>query len=188
MITKEAVRQACKSQRAALSIADCESWAPKLCHEIVQLPQYEQAQSIMAYLAMPKEANLDDVIEHALQAGKRVYVPVCTDKTTMIAVRLHNLHDVVHGVLNIRVPKEPYEIIDPKDIDFVLVPGAGFDRHGGRMGMGNGYYDRFLKELSPSNYIGVAWEAQIMENPIPMERYDQRMPAIVTEQGVIHVI
>ena len=65
MITKEAVRQACKSQRAALSIADCESWAPKLCHEIVQLPQYEQAQSIMAYLAMPKEANLDDVIEHA---------------------------------------------------------------------------------------------------------------------------
>ena len=38
------------------------------------------------------------------------------------------------------------------------------------------------------NYIGVAWEAQIMKNPIPMERYDQRMPAIVTEQGVIHVI
>ena len=176
MITKEAVRQACKSQRAALSIADCESWAAKLCHEIVQLPQYEQAQSIMAYLAMPKEANLDDVIEHALQAGKRVYVPVCTDKTTMIAV------------LNIRVPKKPYEIISPKDIDLVLVPGAGFDRHGGRMGMGNGYYDRFLKELSPSNYIGVAWEAQIMKNPIPMERYDQRMPAIVTEQGVIHVI
>lgn len=188
MITKEAVRQACKSQRAALSIVDCESWAPKLCHEIMQLPQYKQAQSIMAYLAMPKEANLDDVIEHALQNGKRVYVPVCIDKTRMIAVRLHNLQDVVHGVLNIRVPKEPYEIINPKDIDFVLVPGAGFDQHGGRMGMGNGYYDRFLKELSPSNYIGVAWHVQIMENPIPMEHYDQRMPAIVTEQGVIHVI
>ena len=46
----------------------------------------------------------------------------------------------------------------------------------------------FFKGLSPSNYIGVAWEAQIMKNPIPMERYDQRMPAIVTEQGVIHVI
>ena len=141
----------------------------------------------MAYLAMPKEANLDDVIEHALHAGKRVYVPVCIDKTTMIAVRLHNLDDVVHGVLNIRVPKEPYEIIDPKDIDLILVPGSGFDRNGGRMGMGNGYYDRFLKELSPSNYIAVAWQAQIMDKPIPMERYDQRMPTIVTEQGVIHV-
>ena len=105
----------------------------------------------------------------------------------MIAVRLHNLDDVVHGVLNIRVPKEPYEIIDPKDIDLILVPGSGFDRNGGRMGMGNGYYDRFLKELSPSNYIAVAWQVQIMDKPIPMERYDQRMPAIVTEQGVIHV-
>ena len=103
-------------------------------------------------------------------------------------MRLHNLQDVVRGVLNIRVPKEPYEVIDSTDIDLVLVPGAGFDRQGGRMGMGNGYYDRFLKKLSPSNYIGVAWEAQIMKNPIPMERYDQRMPSIVTEQGVIHVI
>ena len=187
MITKEAVRQACKSQRAALSIADCASWTSKLCQEILQLEQYEHAQSIMAYLAMPKEANLDDVIEHALHAGKRVYVPVCIDKTTMIAVRLHNLDDVVHGVLNIRVPKEPYEIIDPKDIDLILVPGSGFDRNGGRMGMGNGYYDRFLKELSPSNYIAVAWQVQIMEKPIRMEGYDQRMPAIVTEQGVIHV-
>ena len=69
----------------------------------------------------------------------------------------------------------------------ILVPGSGFDRNGGRMGMGNGYYDRFLKELSPSNYIAVAWQVQIMDKPIPMERYDQRMPAIVTEQGVIHV-
>ena len=187
MITKEAVRQACKSQRAALSIEDCESWAAMLCDEIVHLPQYEQAQSIMVYLAMPKEANLDDVIEHALQSGKRVYVPVCVDKITMIAVRLHNLDDVVRGVLNIRVPKEPYEIIDPTDIDLVLVPGAGFDRYGGRMGMGNGYYDRFLKELSPTHYIGVAWNAQILDESIPMERYDQRMPAIVTEQGVIYV-
>ena len=50
-----------------------------------------------------------------------------------------------------------------------------------------GYYDRFLKELSPTHYIGVAWNAQILDEPIPMERYDQRMPAIVTEQGVIHV-
>ena len=188
MITKEAVRQACKSQRAALSIADCESWAPKLCHEIVQLPQYEQAQSIMAYLAMPKEANLGDVIRHALEHGKSVYVPVCTDKTTMIAVRLKSLESITRGVLNIRIPSEPYEVINPHDLDLILVPGAGFDRQGGRMGMGNGYYDRFLKELSSSTYMGVCWAIQIWDEPIPMDELDQRMNKIVTEQGVIHCV
>lgn len=85
MNTKEAVRRACKSQRAALSVADCNTWTTLLTKQIVNCPEYISANAIMAYLAMPKEANLDDVIRHALEHGKSVYVPVCTDKTTMIA-------------------------------------------------------------------------------------------------------
>lgn len=188
MLSKEAVRQACKSRRAALSVADCKAWTDDLTSVITNLDQYKQANSIMAYLAMPKEANLDPVIEHALQSGKSVYVPVCVDKTRMIAVRLYNLQSVVNGVLNIRIPMEPYETINPKEIDFILVPGAGFDQHGGRMGMGNGYYDRFLQELSPSTYMGVAWQAQILDTIIPMDDHDRRMPAIVTEQGLVDII
>ena len=188
MNTKEAVRQACKSQRAALSVADCRQWTSILTNQIVNSPEYISAKNIMAYLAMPKEANLDDVIRHALEHDKSVYVPVCTDKTTMIAVRLKSLESITQGVLNIRIPAEPYDIIDPCDLDLILVPGAGFDRQGGRMGMGNGYYDRFLKELSPSTYMGVCWAIQIWDESIPMDELDQRMNKIVTEQGVIHCV
>ena len=188
MNTKEAVRQACKSQRAALSVADCRQWTPMLTNQIVNSPEYTSAKNIMAYLAMPKEADLDDVIRHALEHGKSVYVPVCTDKTTMIAVRLKSLESITRGVLNIRIPSEPYDIIDPHDLDLILVPGAGFDRHGGRMGMGNGYYDRFLKELLPSTFMGVCWTVQLWETPIPMDELDQRMSKIVTEQGIIHCV
>lgn len=136
MNTKEAVRRACKAQRAALSVADCNTWTTLLTDQIVNSPEYISANTIMAYLAMPKEANLDDVIRHALEHGKSVYVPVCTDKTTMIAVRLKSLESITRGVLNIRIPSEPYEVINPHDLDLILVPGAGFDRQGGRMGMG----------------------------------------------------
>ena len=187
ILSKEAVRQECKSRRAALSMDDCKEWASLLKQQILSLDAYKNAQSIMAYLAMPREANLDAVITHALAEGKAVYVPVCTDKETMIAVRLRSMDDVVRGVLNIRIPPEPYEIMDPTNIDLILVPGAGFDEQGGRMGMGNGYYDRFLSKLSPAQYMAVAWEAQIWDTPIPMETYDQRMPAIVTERRVIHI-
>ena len=68
------------------------------------------------------------------------------------------------------------------------MPGAGFDRHGGRMGMGNGYYDRFLKELLPSTFMGVCWAVQLWDTLIPMDELDQRMSKIVTEQGVIHCV
>ena len=102
MNTKEAVRRACKSQRAALSVADCNTWTTLLTKQIVNCPEYISANAIMAYLAMPKEANLDDVIRHALEHGKSVYVPVCTDKTTMIAVRLKSLESITRGVLNRR--------------------------------------------------------------------------------------
>ena len=70
MNTKEAVRRACKSQRAALSVADCNTWTTLLTKQIVDCPEYISANAIMAYLAMPKEANLDDVIRHALEHGK----------------------------------------------------------------------------------------------------------------------
>ena len=67
MNTKEAVRRACKSKRAALSVADCNTWTSMLTEQIVNTPEYKSAHTIMAYLAMPKEANLDDVIRHMFQ-------------------------------------------------------------------------------------------------------------------------
>ena len=185
MDTKEAVRLACKTKRAALRAEDCEQWTIALTREIVKLSQYKKAQKIMLYLAMPREANLDAVITQALQDGKDVYVPVCTDKTTMIAVRLHSLSDVTTGVLHIRIPNEPYDIINPSELDHVLVPGVGFDYRGGRMGMGNGYYDRFLSILRPEQFIGVCWNMQILSQEIPMEDYDVRMTQLITETGLL---
>lgn len=185
MNSKESVRQAGKARRAALSNEVCQQWAKGLCKEIIKLPAYKKAKSLMLYLAMPKEANLDGVITEALADGKKVYVPLCVTKTKMVAVRLFSLDDIEYGVLHIRVPKKPHQIVDAHQIDLILVPGLCFDKAGGRMGMGNGYYDRFLADLDSTKYIGVCWSMQILESLIPMEQHDHRLPALVTELGYI---
>ncbi len=178
---KSNLRLAYKARRQAMQEADCAQRAQHLVTHIKSLTAYEQAESIMAYLAMPKEANLDALIEDALAAGKTVYVPICIDKTRMIAAKLASLEAVDRGVLNIRIPKAGYETIEAIALDLILVPGVAFDETGGRLGMGAGYYDRFLAPVPSNKCIGVGWDIQVSAENLPMNSYDKRLGGLVTD-------
>lgn len=178
---KSTLRLAFKARRQAMLAEDCKVRAQALVEHIKSLQIYKNAQSIMAYLAMPKEANLDALIESALASGKTVYVPVCVDKTHMIAAKLTSLDDIDRGVLNIRIPKAGYDTIDASALDLILVPGVAFDETGGRLGMGAGYYDRFLGPVQTHKCIGVGWDTQVSEELLPMESYDKGLGGLVTD-------
>jgi 5-formyltetrahydrofolate cyclo-ligase len=69
----------------------------------------------------------------------------------------------------------------------VIVPLVAFDRRGGRLGYGGGFYDRTLEMLraaQPTMAIGFAYEAQEDAN-LPLEPTDQPLDLIVTERGII---
>ena len=79
------------------------------------------------------------------------------------------------------VKKNLREFIDAKKIDCVIVPGAAFDVHGKRLGLGGGYYDRFLKLAENAKKISLAFDFQILEN-IPTEPHDLPVDFIITEK------
>lgn len=71
-----------------------------------------------------------------------------------------------------------------------LVPGLGFDRSGGRLGRGRGYYDRFLAEtdtkrkahgLRPLLKIGIGFHEQVVEE-LPCEMHDVKLDAVLTDR------
>jgi len=83
--------------------------------------------------------------------------------------------------------------VDQKEIDLVVVPGVVFDKRGGRLGYGRGYYDRFLRSKSIRSrmgrshqcvVIGLAFDLQIA-GKIPLVEKDVRVDKIVTESGII---
>lgn len=111
------------------------------------------------------------VIEGAGQPLKfRAWTPDCT---------------MIDGPFGAKVP-ERGDWITP---EIVIVPLVAFDREGGRLGYGGGFYDRTLEGLravKPTLAIGFAYAAQEMD-VLPLEPTDQPLDLIVTEQGVIEI-
>ncbi len=68
--------------------------------------------------------------------------------------------------------------------DMLFVPLLAFDRAGGRLGYGGGYYDRTLAALPDAAAIGFGYADQEVAR-VPMSAHDQRLPIIVTEKEIM---
>jgi 5-formyltetrahydrofolate cyclo-ligase len=77
--------------------------------------------------------------------------------------------------------REPIE-----EIEVVCVPGVAFDRNGVRLGRGRGHYDRALKNYNGTK-VGVAYSAQIVNEPLPKESFDVPVNYICTENFLLKV-
>lgn len=79
---------------------------------------------------------------------------------------------------------ENLELIDPADIDVMLVPGIGFDRDGARLGQGGGCYDRYLARVpARCTLVGVAFDEQIVDHVIS-EPHDRMMDYVMTPNAL----
>lgn len=96
--------------------------------------------------------------------------------------RVAALGDLAPGYRSIGEPPPLSPAVGLAEIDALVVPGVGFDRHGGRLGQGGGFYDRILGAARGRSY-GVCFAAQIVPT-VPMAPHDARMDAVVTELGV----
>lgn len=77
-------------------------------------------------------------------------------------------------------------------IDVILVPGLRFDRYGGRLGFGGGYYDRVLAWRASSSpramLCGVCEVGMLGAGRLPTEPHDQRVDAVMTPYGIISCV
>jgi len=81
------------------------------------------------------------------------------------------------------VATDPERRCLPADVDLFLVPGLAFDREGGRIGYGKGYYDRLLGAARPGAiFLALAFEGQMVED-VPMLSYDVPVHLVMTERA-----
>lgn len=73
-----------------------------------------------------------------------------------------------------------------EDLSIVCLPGMAFDRNGGRLGRGQGFYDRALADYRGQK-VGVAYGAQVLNETLPLERHDVTVNYVVTENFLLKV-
>ena len=131
----------------------------------------------MVYQAVGAEADLSALFSD----GKRFCFPCCMSKTEMAAMIPGGWRT---GAFGIREPDPARsETVNPEEIDLVLAPCAAFDSDGHRLGMGAGYYDRYLPRCTSATVIAAAFEAQRL-GQVCTEETDRRMDFVATEDGV----
>ena len=161
----------------------------RACQNLISTPQFLEASTIMMYLPLPNEADISETILHAWQLRKTVVVPkISWQQRHMIPVQISSLEtgtELSIGASGLRNPVTgvpiPFE-----QINLVVAPGLGFDRHGNRLGRGGSYYDRFFAndELKTVK-CGFAFEEQVTDS-VPVTEHDVPMDFLVTDQNIIY--
>lgn len=179
---KKILRKTMLQMRRSVPLPEVKMKSEAIFHKLIELPAFKAASIVMCYAALQDEVQTYKLIEFALAQGKTVGIPFIQDRAgIMDAVVLKSLDDLVEGTFDIlSIDAQQAQIIDPKQIDLVLVPGVAFDETKHRLGVGGGFYDRFLARTKQAFCLGLAFECQIVEK-VPCEIHDHTVNAVLTE-------
>ena len=181
---RRAIRRAKKAAREALSPEERAEKSAAIVQKVIESPEYRDAKNILAYSAIGGEVSLDGLKKYAERDGKVLAYPLVISAKEMTALVPLTEEDWTEGFHGIMEPKkETCSELRPEDIDLVICPCTAFDEELGRMGMGAGYYDRYLESSLNAQIVAVAFECQKADSVMRQE-WDKPMEKVFTEARV----
>ncbi len=155
----------------------------EICRGVAANDLWKNARRIMVYKWTRGEVKLDELEKTGSEQEKELIYPLCISDTEMVAVLPGSGKDAwksgYYGILEPDADKGT--VIAPEDIDLVVCPCSSFDEDCNRMGMGGGFYDRYLPGCRSADFIAVAFETQKSE-AIPSDPHDIPVDCVVTEK------
>ncbi len=185
---KHNIRSEILRKRNALTREEILSKSLLIDESLRRCPDYRDAETVMFYVSRGSEVHTGRMISRALREGHRVVVPLTrVEEKNLRAMLIQDPEeDLAPGFRGIPepIPGRRQEVA-PEELDLIVVPGVAFDPAGNRLGMGQAYYDAFLKKVrSDAAKIALAFECQVIDN-IPTAHHDVAMDAVITEDRII---
>lgn len=187
---KAALRREMKGRRAALAAASPDA-GERMAEAFVTRGAWPRAAVVAGFYPIKDEIDPRPLMRHFQARGYALTLPRIEAEGRMIFCACTLDAPLVAGPFGTQQPGPDAPEVFP---DLILAPLLAFDLQGGRLGYGGGFYDRaldYLRSVNQSNenplqVWGVAFSAQAVAR-VPTEPHDQRLDAVLTEQGIIEI-
>lgn len=190
---KQDLRRQFRAVRKALGEEERAKVDAGIEERVVSLPEFADADVLLAYLDFGPEVRTRGIIQRAWEAGKVVALPWCIPGThEMRWYRVTSFDDLVRSKLGMEEPvpvDENEQQLGTGQRMLALVPGLTFDPQGYRLGYGGGFYDTFLAMfdgVSAGLCREAAWSDDLRAEGI-IDAHDLPVQLVVTETRTVRV-
>ena len=181
---KSALRQRMRSERQGLA-ANASEAAHRLSIHLTTALAPAAGAVVSGYIPMRDEIDVRPCLTTLAARGCQIALPsIPVDRQALVFRAWEPGEDLVPGPFGTSEPDAEAEVVHP---ELFLIPLLAFDRSGGRLGYGGGYYDRTLSALrgwSSFRAIGVAFAGQQVDT-VPVGADDVPLDGVVTEAGFL---
>jgi len=189
--TKGEIRQDTSAILSDLSEAEHQRKTEAIENRLFEFANFLESNIVLLYVNGPHEAPTDAIIKRTYGIGKITVLPAFDPEE-------HEMKLMKIDAFPTCMVPGPRKVIEPdpaqckmvpiESIDIAIIPGVAFDEKGGRIGTGEGYYDRLIPKLSvTTRKVALALEDQIIPQA-PMESHDKYVDIIITDRRIIYKI
>jgi len=183
---RTALRRRFRSRRRSLTAAEQASHAAAVARHFFTSGLALHGRTIGLYVANDGELDLSALFARLLRMRRRLALPVVHRDGRMSFRLCRATTPLLPNRYGIPEPARGAPRASRLALDMLLMPLVAFDAQGTRLGMGAGYYDRFLGPVPPAQrplLVGVAHEVQRSHDPLPRDRWDVPLDGVLTEAG-----
>ena len=189
--TKDQIRKDIDQLIKGLSDSEIKEKTKAIEKRLFEFANFLESNIILLYINSTSEVNTLKIIERCLNYKKIVILAAFdTRKYNMKLMKIDDINtDLIPGPRGILEPDSSRcNVVPIECIDIAIIPGVAFDEKGGRIGSGDGYYDRLIPKLSiTTRKVALSFENQIISQ-IQMESHDKYVDIIITEKRIIYKI
>ena len=189
--TKHEIRNDMARAIGAFSKAEIEEKTSRIETRLFEFANFLESNISLLYVNHGFEVNTRGILNRCLGYNKIVVLPAFNTETfQMKLMKVDNLGtELKIGPRGILEPDPAIcKVVPIERIDIAIIPGVALDEKGGRIGSGEGFYDRLIPKLPiTTRKVSLAFECQIIQQ-VPMESHDKYVDIIITEKRIIYKI
>lgn len=182
---KHIIREEILKKRGKLDEKEWIEKSDNIQNKFLNSDFYRKAGAVLLYCHFDREVRTDLLIKDALNRNKIVCVPFNNWKTmTFFPARIYSLDEIDRkGKIPQPFIPEPFPA---EYINLAVIPGVVFDLYGNRIGMGKGFFDRFIENTGEDMLkAAFAFDLQVLEEKLPVDLWDRKIDVIITETRTI---